>query len=132
MKRTAYSDVSDVVTCCLRQGAELSPAGHPTVDQSRVVFEQHIRSKAKPLHYPWSETLDEPVARSYKCAHRGNAVWFLEVYFYKLSRTCEGISWVGGTSRPMQYDYLGAVVSKHHSAKWRRTYTSDLHYANAV
>src|SRR3546814_7653786 len=48
-------DIIDVVPCRLRIGAELSPAGHATVDELRIVGEQHVGTEPEPLHHAGTE-----------------------------------------------------------------------------
>jgi hypothetical protein len=55
-------DIVDVMARQMRKRPVLPPAGHPAIDELRIVREQHLRAEAQPLHHARTVALDQAVA----------------------------------------------------------------------
>ena len=61
VERAGERDIVDVVPGGLGERPVLPPAGHPPVDEPRIVLEQQVRPEPEPLHHAGPEPLDQPV-----------------------------------------------------------------------
>ena len=116
----AERHIVDVVPGRLGQGAVLSPAGHPGVDQPRVAGQALVRSDPQPLGGAGPHALDEDVGGVEETQQCGAAVVVLEVQDDAALAASPGIApgrYRGRLLRgPVDDDDVGTQVGKQHGS----------------
>ncbi len=104
-------------------GSDLTPAGHPPVDQPFVASETDIRAKPEPFHHPGAKSFDEGVGIADEPEHGFDTGRRLEVDADRSStavkRADGGIvgEVVGHVGGAIDADHVGTHVGENHAAE---------------
>ncbi len=113
----------------------LPPAGHPPVDEPRIVLEQQVGPEPEPLHHARPEALDQAVGIAGQLAHPGGALLGLEVETNGGgARASEHVIFGRDDRRPvlaLDADDGGAMVGEHHPGERRRADAGELDDADS-
>src|SRR3546814_15068170 len=108
----------EVGPCRLRIVAELSPAGHATVDELRIVGEQHVGTEPEPLHHAGTEAFDDAVGALAQVARGGDGVGILHVERDRGASARQRIARVHETAGRSEARRVGKEVVSTCRSRW--------------
>ena len=116
----------------VRKRPGLAPAGHPAIDQLRIVAEQHLWSQPQPLHHARPESLDQAVRPGRQLPRQRDPIGLFHVDRDRAPRAREGLSRQVLRARPLDPDHLRAVIGQHHDAEGTGADAGELDDSDAV
>ncbi len=119
VQRARKRDIVEVMPGIRCIGPGLAPAGHPAVNELRIVGEQHVGAEPQSLHHAGTEALDQAIGGADEVAHLRYALGRLEIGRDHLAVAVENVAIAGvahGRAAGCAFhpDDPGTVIGQHH------------------